>query len=122
MTDIETNLAAAGDALQALAEGPGAEAAAALEAAFGQAGARIEQVLAQVARSGELDFSRMAEAVLRDLARIAAEAVTTQSAASQALNVTMNFAQAAEDGGVATSRTAIATTLARLVSGGARFT
>ena len=77
MREFEDQMASAGDALTALAEGPGVAAAEALEAAFGRAGQGIQAVLGQAARSGELDFERMAESILRDLARVAAEAVVS---------------------------------------------
>ncbi|KCZ89573.1 hypothetical protein HJA_04957 [Hyphomonas jannaschiana VP2] len=118
--NFESDLASAADALRALAEGPGAEAAGALEETFGQAGARIEATLAQAARSGELDFQRMADAILRDIARVAAEAVFNGGQSSSALNVNMNFAQGTEQSAV-TGRNAIGAVLARLVSQGGRF-
>jgi hypothetical protein len=118
--NFEQDLASAADALQALAEGPGAEAANALETAFGKAGERIEATLAQAARSGELDFQRMADAILRDIARVAAEAVFSGGQSSSALNVNMNFAQGTEQSAV-TGRNAIGAVLARLVSQGGRF-
>ncbi|WP_035579107.1 phage tail tape measure C-terminal domain-containing protein [Hyphomonas jannaschiana] len=120
MDNFESDLASAADALRALAEGPGAEAAGALEETFGQAGARIEATLAQAARSGELDFQRMADAILRDIARVAAEAVFNGGQSSSALNVNMNFAQGTEQSAV-TGRNAIGAVLARLVSQGGRF-
>lgn len=120
MNNFENDLASAADALQALAEGPGAEAAAALEAAFGKAGERIEASLAQAARSGELDFRRMADAILRDLARVAAEAVFSGGQAGSTMNVNMNFAAGTEQSAV-TGLNAIGAVLARLVSQGGRF-
>lgn len=65
----------AGEALEALADGPAARAAERIETAFEQAGSRIEQALGRAARSGEADFSRMTEAILADLARLAAQQV-----------------------------------------------
>ena len=121
MDTFEQDLASAADALQALAEGPGVEAANALEAAFGQAGARIETTLAQAARSGELNFQRMADAILRDLARVAAEAVFSGGQPSSALNVNMNFAPGTEQSAAVGGRNAIGAVLARLVSQGGRF-
>ena len=56
-------------------DGPGQRAAEALETAFERAGSRIEQALGRAARSGEADFSRMTEAILADLARLAAQQV-----------------------------------------------
>ena len=62
MTDFESDLTAAGDALRSLAEGPGVQAAEALEAAFGKAGQSIETALGQAARAGELVSSGVSEA------------------------------------------------------------
>ena len=56
-------------------DGAGQRAAEALETAFERAGSRIEQALGRAARSGEADFSRMTEAILADLARLAAQQV-----------------------------------------------
>jgi len=120
MDNFETDLASAADALRALAEGPGAEAAGALEAAFGKAGERIEATLAQAARSGELDFQRMADAILRDIARVAAEAAFGGGQAGSTMNVSMNFAPGTEQSAV-TGRNVIGAVLARLVSQGGRF-
>ena len=117
-------MASAGDALTALAEGPGVAAAEALEAAFGRAGTQIEAVLGQAARSGELDFERMAESILQDLARVAAEAVVALGQGGkggQAVSLNMNFAPGTDERGAMQSRGAVAATLARLVSGGGRF-
>ena len=69
MNEFEQELGAAGDALRALSDGPGREAAEALSAAFDGAGQRIEAALGQAARSGELDFRRMADGIIRELAR-----------------------------------------------------
>ena len=57
MEPYDDQLQRAGDALQALADGPGKAAAETLEAAFGDAGLRIEQELSKtiaqaVARGG----------------------------------------------------------------------
>ena len=120
MNTCEQDLASATDTLRALAEGPGAEAAGALEAAFGRAGERIEATLAAAARSGELDFQRMADAILRDIARVAAETVFSGGQQGASLNVNMNFAQGAEQSAIA-GRNAIGAVLARLVSQGGRF-
>jgi len=125
MTEFEDDLASAGEALTALANGPGREAADALEQAFGQAGARIEQTLARAARSGELDFSRMADSILRDLARIAAEAVASQIGAAggqgQTVNVNMAVGAGADAGSIMASEGSIATSIARAASAGSRF-
>tara|TARA_R110000787_G_scaffold59109_3_gene134043 strand:- start:1803 stop:2180 length:378 start_codon:yes stop_codon:yes gene_type:complete len=124
VSEFEDQMASAGDALTALAEGPGVAAAEALEAAFGRAGQSIEAVLGQAARSGELDFERMAESILRDLARVAAEAVVALGQGGnggQAVSLNMNFAPGTDEIGVMQSRGAISATLARLVSNGGRF-
>ena len=124
MSEFEDQMASAGEALTALAEGPGVAAAEALEAAFGRAGDGITAALGQAARSGELDFERMAESILRDLARVAAEAVVALGqggSAGQAVNLNMNFAPGTDERGAMHSRGAIAATLARLVSSGGRF-
>ena len=124
MAEFEDQMASAGEALTALAEGPGAAAAEALEAAFGRAGDGITAALGQAARSGELDFERMAESILRDLARVAAEAVVALGqggSAGQAVNLNMNFAPGTDERGAMQSRGAVAATLARLVSNGGRF-
>ncbi|MEH6694719.1 MAG: phage tail tape measure C-terminal domain-containing protein [Hyphomonas sp.] len=124
MAEFEDQMASAGDALTAMAEGTGAAAADALAAAFGRAGTQIEAVLGQAARSGELDFERMAESILRDLARVAAEAVVALGQGGnggQAVNLNMNFASGADESSAMQSRGAISATLARLVSSGGRF-
>ncbi len=51
----------------------GEDAARRVASAFEEAGDAIADALGAAARSGELDFSSMAEAVLQDLARIALE-------------------------------------------------
>jgi len=124
MADFEKYLASAGDALQALAEGPGVQAAEALEAAFGRAGQSIETALGQAARSGELNFERMAESILRDLARVATESVAAMAGlnqgAGQAVTLNMNYAPGMEPSG-RESEAAMGAMLARLVAGGGRF-
>ncbi|MBR9806552.1 MAG: hypothetical protein GYB49_04935 [Alphaproteobacteria bacterium] len=125
MIDFDNNLASAGDALQALAEGPGMQAAEALEAAFGRAGQSIETALGQAARSGELNFERMAESILRDLARVAAESVTAMAglnhSAGQAVTLNMNYAPGTEEPAGRESQGAMSALLARIVAGGGRF-
>jgi lambda family phage tail tape measure protein len=61
----------AGDALQALADGPARQAADAIAESFAIAGKRISTELARAARSGEFSFNRMVQSILNDLARIA---------------------------------------------------
>jgi phage-related minor tail protein len=73
MTDIDSDFDRAGIAFEALADGPASRAALAIEAAFERTGSSIEHVLGQAARSGETSFSNMTEAIIRDLARLAAE-------------------------------------------------
>lgn len=89
MTDtIDTSLQDAGAALQAFVDGPGQAAARALDAAFAEVGNSIEASLSQAARKGQLDFESMAEAILRDLARVAAaSAFGAPVGASQTFNV-----------------------------------
>lgn len=125
MDELESELNAAGDALRALAEGPGVQAAEALEAAFGRAGASIEAALGQAARSGELNFERMAESILRDLARVAAESLATMAglgrSAAQPVTLNMNFAPGTDERSALESQGAVSALLARLVAGGGRF-
>lgn len=92
MDEFEEYLERASESLQAFADGPAQAASAALEDSFSRAGQSIERVLIQAALSGELNFKRMTEALLADLARIAAEAVITQSGLSQiGQSVTVNM-------------------------------
>ncbi len=121
MEEFENDLVAAGEALEALAIGPGAEAAESLERAFGRAGENIQRVLGQAARSGELDFRRMSEVILRDLARIAAEAVIARTglgAASQTINVNVPQSTGSSGG---TDIGSIATAIASAAARGGRF-
>ena len=127
MDEFEQDLAQAGQALAALADGPGRAAAEALGTAFDQAGTRIEQALGRAARTGELDFSRMAESILSDFARIAAEALVSgifsggQGGAGQTVNMNFNMGAGANASSVMASRGTIATALARTASAGGRF-
>lgn len=127
MEEFEQDLAEAGQALAALADGPGRAAAETLGAAFDQAGTRIEQALGRAARTGELDFSRMAESILQDFARIAAEALVSgifgggQGGSSQTVNMNFNMGAGANASSVMASRGTIATALARTASAGGRF-
>ncbi|MEM6899459.1 MAG: phage tail tape measure C-terminal domain-containing protein [Pseudomonadota bacterium] len=125
MDEFERQLSDAGDALAALANGPGREAADALGAAFDDTGRRIEQALGRAARSGELDFSRMAEGILRDLARVAAEAVLARSSlgggAGQTVNLNLALGAGADADSVLRSRGTIAAALARTAAAGGRF-
>lgn len=122
MNEFERELGAAGDALRALSDGPGREAAEALGAAFDGAGQRIEAALSQAARSGELDFQRMAEGILRELARVAAEAVILRGQGSGGgVNATFNFAPGAEGANAAGQVAGVSALLARMVQAGGRF-
>ncbi|WP_421786021.1 phage tail tape measure C-terminal domain-containing protein [Hyphobacterium sp.] len=67
----------AGDALTRLADGPAREAADTMRDAFERAGQSIESALTRAARTGELSFSAMADAILRDLSRVATERFVT---------------------------------------------
>lgn len=124
MEAFEDQLQAASASLQTLVEGPGVQAAAALEQAFAHAGSRIEQALGQAARSGELDFRRMAESVLADLARIAAEAVLAQAGlgrVGQTVNLNMAVGPGADAGSIVGSAGSIASAVAMAAARGARF-
>ena len=76
---MQEDLDSAAETLQDLVDGPGQAAADALQAAFEQAGLGIEEALTRAAQSGETEFRRMAESVLADLARIAAESVFSET-------------------------------------------
>ncbi|MDJ0920552.1 MAG: phage tail tape measure C-terminal domain-containing protein [Henriciella sp.] len=124
MDEFETELADASAALTTLVEGPGQAAADALGEAFGQAGLQIEQALNKAARSGELDFKGMTEAILADLARIAAEAVVAQSGLSQAgqtVNLNMSLGAGANADSVVGASGLIASTVALAAARGGRF-
>ncbi|MFN7055841.1 phage tail tape measure C-terminal domain-containing protein [Hyphomonas sp.] len=122
MNELELQLGAAGDALRDLGQGPAREAAEALSSAFVVAGQRIEASLARAAQSGELDFSRMAESILRDLARVAAEAIILRGqSGSPGVNATFNFPPGADGRGTAGQTAGLAAVLARMVQAGGRF-
>ena len=124
MDEFEQSLQSASESLSRLVEGPGVEAAAALERAFAQSGARIEQTLSRAARSGELDFRRMANAVLADLARIAAEAVIAQSGLAQVgqtVNLNMSVGPGADARSVVGAAGSIASAIAGAAARGSRF-
>lgn len=132
MDEFEEDMARAGEALSILADGPGRAAADALGSAFEAAGNRIEASLETAARTGELNFSRMAEAILRDLARITAEAIFSgigpdgpsagagQSLA-QTINMKINVGAGGDARSVLASRSGIATELAKAAASGGRF-
>ena len=93
MDPIEEDLMRASESLTRFVEGPGQQAANTLEQAFLRAGQTIEQTLVQAAQSGETGFRRMTEAVLADLARIAAETVIAQAGLGRPRsNVNVNIA------------------------------
>ena len=121
MNEFERDLGAAGDALWALSDGPGREAAEALGTAFDGAGQRIEAALSQAARTGELDFRQMADGILRELARVAAEAVILRGQGGGGVNATFNFAPGTEEGGAAGQTAGVSALLARMVQAGGRF-
>lgn len=91
----------AGEALSALAHGPAGAAADAISAAFDRAGASIEGALSRAARSGELSFSAMADAILRDLQRLAIDRFVTRPVDDllSALFAGLPFFGARADGG-----------------------
>ncbi|MEE2567325.1 phage tail tape measure C-terminal domain-containing protein [Hyphobacterium marinum] len=74
---IAANAERAGEALRALADGPGREASESLSRAFERAGSSIESALSRAARTGELSFSAMADAIVRDLSRLAVDRFVT---------------------------------------------
>ncbi|MCR9194978.1 MAG: hypothetical protein NXH88_09615 [Hyphomonas sp.] len=125
MDEIEADLQSVSDSLTRLVEGPGQEAAAVLEQAFGRAGTSIEQALGQAARSGEMDFRRMAESILGDLARIIAESLIAQSGfrqMGQTVNLNMSVGRGADQGSIIGATSSIANAIAVAAARGARFT
>ncbi|MEO0754039.1 MAG: phage tail tape measure C-terminal domain-containing protein [Pseudomonadota bacterium] len=125
MDELDTSLERASERLQAFADGPAKDAAQSVERSFAEAGQRIEAILAQAARSGELDFKGMAEAILKDIARIAAEGVfapgRSGGQAGQTINLNLLGQSAPSARGVIASQGAIASALAKTVSAGGRF-
>lgn len=122
MTEFETNLDAAGDALRQLSDGPARQAADALSTAFDGAGQRIEASLNRAARSGELDFRRMADGILRDLARVAAEAVILRGqGGGGGVNATFNFAPGTDERAMSGQAAGLTALIARMVQAGGRF-
>lgn len=124
MEPYDAYLNEAGDALQALADGPGRAAAETLEQAFGRAGGEIEAALSKAARSGELDFASMTRSILTDLARIAAEAALSQAGLSAASrNMTVNLSVQGENAGRAGvgAGAEISKAVAQAVARGGRF-
>ncbi|MCI4646422.1 MAG: hypothetical protein MRY64_16695 [Hyphomonadaceae bacterium] len=120
----DDTLVAAGDALISLAEGPGVAAARALEAAFAEAGASIEASLARAAERGRLDFEDMAEAIARDLARLAVSSVFgsgAPGAVQQTLNVTLPQSGGNASRNLLANRGALEALMARFASLGGRL-
>lgn len=122
MDEFEHSLERASQTLSTFVEQHGEEAATTLERAFARAGSSIEQALNQAAQSSGLNFRRTTEAILTDLARVAAETVIARSGlvqSNQTLNVNLGgrqpFAQAPLGG--AGLETLVATAAAR----GARY-
>lgn len=89
----------AGDALQALADGPARQAADAIAASFARAGRSISGELARAARTGEFSFKRMVESILNDLARIAINKVVGGAISGVFGQAAGGFAGARADGG-----------------------
>lgn len=122
MDDFNQQIESASDALGALADGPGRDAAASLEAAFSRAGASIEASLSQAARSGELDFAQMARSVLADLASIAAEAALARARVGAAQSPMMvNVQSLAGGGNSAVSAKDVSKAIAKAAAIGRRF-
>jgi UDP-N-acetylenolpyruvoylglucosamine reductase len=136
---FEIELGQAGQALIALAQGPGQVAADVLGEGFGRAAAEIEQALVRAARTGELSFERLFRDILEQLARLAAQAVIEQAGlgggagggaglAGGALNLTVNMGAGAGTGtgglpgGAATSRAQVAQAVLVALRAGGRFT
>lgn len=125
MDEFETGLERASQSLAQFVDGPGLSAARALEEAFSNTGQNIEQVLKQAAQSGELDFQRMTQTILAELARVLTEALLTQSGLSQVgqtFNLNMTLNDPAQTGFGANSAGSIATLVAAAAARGARYT
>ena len=107
--------------------------------AFEAAGRRIEAALVKAAKTGELSFHDMAEAILKDLARIAIQQVLTgpletalgglgqggssglAPSAQGAMNITLNLSGVSDAGSFSRSQGQISAALARAVSEGQRY-
>lgn len=97
-----------------------AEASArALEAAFSEAGASIEASLSRAARRGQLDFQQMAEAISRDLARLAAQSLFSvpQAGPSQTFNLNVSGAATGTARSVIANQGALQAALMRAARG-----
>lgn len=130
---MDSNRAA--DALDDFANTGAEKAAEAAARAFEVAGARIERTLIKAAKTGELSFSDMAEAILKDLAKLAINEIITgplqtiisgaggqgQSRSGSPLNITMNVTGVSDASGFNKSQGQISAALARAVSDGQRF-
>lgn len=96
-----------------------------LDAVFAQAGQSLSDALSRAARSGELDFRSMAEAILADFARIAAEAVVTRGAVSNMtapmVNLNMSLGAGSDAASIIGASGNISTAIARAVALGGRF-
>lgn len=104
MTDLTDQTESAGEALDALADGPAARASQAIEAAFERTGETIERAFERAARSGETSFSRLTESILRDMARLAAEQLIEKplSGAINSVLSSLPFSGARAEGGPVT--------------------
>lgn len=125
----------AGEALRALAEGSGRDAADSLADAFERAGSSIEAALTRAARTGELSFASMAESILRDLSRLGAErfvsgpietllgglsgSIAPKPASAPQVTVHLNLPAGSDAASLRRSETQIASALARAVRKGA---
>jgi len=89
----------AGDALQALADGPARQAADAIGESFARAGRRISSELERAARTGEFSFRRMVESIWNDLARVAINKVIGGAISSVLGQAVSGFSGARADGG-----------------------
>ena len=107
--------------------------------AFEAAGRRIEAALVKAAKTGELSFHDMAEAILKDLARIAIQQVLTgpletalgglgqgggasaPQSPNGATHITLNVSGVSDASSFARSQGQISAALARAVSDGQRF-
>jgi hypothetical protein len=115
---LNAELAEAGAALEAFANGPARAAGEALEQAFAKAGRAIEGELARIARTGEADLTRLAGAIAGALAQMA---VGQGGERGAPMNVTMNFSgQTRTPAGVG-SANQIAAAIARAAMRGGRF-
>ena len=96
-----------------------------LEKDVHQIGTSIANALGQAARSSELDFRNMAETILADLARLAAESVFAPSGGApgptQNVNLNMTLGAGSDANSVIGAAGSIATALASAVSRGGRF-